>query len=373
MMYQIYKKSKKLIKIPGVFFRDYFNKRYPIINNEQKILQDDEEVVVKYTLQQYELESRLRNNNFAVDVVFTWVDDTDEMWRKKYQIANKQSLDGVGLYSKDKARFENHNELYYSVHSVLKNLQWVNHIFIVTASQTPAWFRELNNDKITIIDHEQIIDKQYLPTFNSHVIEANLHRIPNLSENFIYFNDDVFVARPLPKEHFFSGNGNASIFFADKSLAQMKRKGMMTPTLFACSNCQVLLNKTYGLDVDIPLVHTYFPLKKTCYERVWQLYENDIKLFLSNKFRGDNDLNLATFLVPYLMYLDGHSSSKTEICYYFNIRTNHAKLQYKKLLIKKHKGGLPHSFCANDFNSKKSVSNFYEDLENFLKEYFDIN
>ena len=45
------------------------------------------------------------------------------------------------------------------------------------------------------MDHREIIEQEYLPTFNSHVIEANLHKIPNLSEHFIYFNDDVFVAK----------------------------------------------------------------------------------------------------------------------------------------------------------------------------------
>ena len=44
---------------------------------------------------------------------------------------------------------------------------------------------------------------QYLPTYNSHTIELNLHRIPGLSENFVYFNDDVFLIRPVTPQHFF--------------------------------------------------------------------------------------------------------------------------------------------------------------------------
>ena len=72
--------------------------------------------------------------------------------------------------------------------------------------------------KVQHIDHSEIISSKYLPTFNSHVIEAHLHNIPNLAENFIYFNDDVFVARELPPGHFFKGNGLASIFISRKSL-----------------------------------------------------------------------------------------------------------------------------------------------------------
>lgn len=60
-----------------------------------------------------------------------------------------------------------------------------------------------------------------------------------------------------------------------------------------------------------------------------------LKVFLSNRFRGKNDLNLATFFVPYAMYLEGKSVLTPEICYYFNIRSANAKAQYKKLLQKK--------------------------------------
>lgn len=364
------KKVKKFIRSPGLFLTDYFNKKYPSYTNEQKVLVGDEAIVVDYELQLCALEDSLGINHDPVDVVFTWVDSADPSWRNRYNLASQAVNKPIGLYANDEARFENHNELYYSVHSVLKYLDWANHIFIVTDGQTPDWLQDINTDKITIIDHRQIIDEQYLPTFNSQVIEANLHKIPNLSENFIYFNDDVFVARPLPRTHFFSHNGNASIFFADKSLFSMQEKGVMTPTLFACMNGQKLLSRHYHANLDVPLVHTYIPLKKSYFEKAWQLYEDEIRVFLINKFRSNNDLNMATFLVPYLMYLDGKSAVRREVCYYFNIRSNNAKAQYDKLLSKKEFDEPPHSFCANDFYSETQVPNFRENLENFLKEYF---
>lgn len=370
LMYKTYKKVKKLINKPELFFRDYLNKKYPIFNGEQNIAEVDEAVVVRYEVQQSLLEAKLISCDMPIDVVFTWVDNTDKVWQTKYRSASQQTNQEVGLYAKDSARFENHNELYYSIRSVLKHLEWVNHIFIVTDNQKPNWLSSINCDKITVIDHTQIIDEKYLPTFNSHVIEANLHKIPNLRENFIYFNDDVFVARPLPKTHFFSPNGNASIFVSDKSLLAMKNKGVVTPTLFACLNCQALLNKTHHTIIDNTLVHTYMPLKKSNFEKAWQLYGDEIVNFLPNKFRRNNDLNLATFLVPYLMYLEGNSSFVQEICYYFNIRSNNADIQYNKLLQKKFFGEPPHSFCANDFNGEQSTPDFKENLEHFLKSYF---
>lgn len=369
---ELKRKLKKLIKNPPLFFRDYLNKKYPVINNEQQIPENHEYIIIQYLFSIAQLESKLEINTMPIDVVFTWVNNQDNHWQNKYQLHAKNNYQTIGLYADNSARFENHNELFYSVYSVLKYLTWVNKIFIVTDNQIPSWLNELNSPKIIIIDHSQIIDERFLPTFNSHVIEANLHKIPNLSESFIYFNDDVFVARTLPKEHFFANN-NASLFLAEKSLKFMRKKGVATPTLFACHNCQTLLNRHYKINLDMPLIHTYVPLKKSYYEKSWQLYEKEILAFLPNKFRGNNDLNLATFLVPYLMYLDGHSVIRTDICYYFNIRSANAQVQYNKLLLKQKQGEMPHSFCANDFYSQEQMDGYQENLSKFLKTYFKIS
>ena len=65
-------------------------------------------------------------------------------------------------------------------------------------------FLKTNHSKIRILRHEDYIPKQYLPTFNSNTIEMNYHRIRDLSENFIIFNDDTFPLQPI-EETYFSG------------------------------------------------------------------------------------------------------------------------------------------------------------------------
>lgn len=371
---KLQKKIKKLIKNPGIFFRDYFNKRYPTINNEQKISEIDEPILIDSDIQMSLLEASIETQSTPVDVVFTWVNDRDDKWRQKYESALSQINSPIGLYANDQARFANHDELYYSVHSVLKFLPWVRKVFIVTDEQVPEWYQDNERyQKLEFISHHQIIDEQYLPTFNSHVIEANLFKIPDLSENFIYFNDDVFVARPLSREHFFASNDIASIFVAEKSLSSMRERGIGTPTLFAASNSSQLLQEQYGISIDMPLVHTYIPLKKSMFELAWQLFPEHITGFLPNKFRSNNDLNLATFLVPWLMYINAKSVFTREVCYYFNIRTNNALVQYKKLLSKKYDGQQPHSFCANDFNSQKNIPNYQQHLESMLQKYYDLS
>ena len=53
------------------------------------------------------------------------------------------------------------------------------------------------------VDHSDFIPQDYLPTFNSNVIELCLNRINDLSEQFILFNDDMFILRPMEQDEFF--------------------------------------------------------------------------------------------------------------------------------------------------------------------------
>lgn len=365
------KKLKKLINNPPIFFRDYFNKHYPLTHTELR-LSDDEETMMLLGESKNKIHS---TNPTPIDVVYTWVDNSDLVWQEKYQFHKKQYQDNhisVGRFAIDDARFENHNELYYSIYSVRKNLDWVRNIYLVTDGQSPDWLHEFKD--IFVIHHNQIIDNQYLPTFNSHVIEAHLHKIPNLSENFLYFNDDVFVAKPLPMSHFFQANGLASLFISAKKISDIQKKGLNTSTLNASIMSKKLLESHYDICVDNMPIHTYFPLKKSIYEQAWTLFHHEIEQFLPNKFRTNHDLNMATFLVPWLMYCEKMATEKADVCYYFNIRSKTALTCYDKLLNKQRTDTklLPHSFCANDFHTQSSttVPDYKERLFEFLRGYY---
>lgn len=364
----IYKrKFTKLKNNPGIFFRDYFNKHYPVANTELGVNEVIETAFVEYS----NINTVAMPDDRVIDVVFTWVDNTDEAWQKKYeQYKDSRRNINLGQYATDSARFDNHNELFYSVKAVKKYLPWVRNIYVITDNQVPSWLSKVKG--VTIVDHTDIIESQYLPTFNSHVIEAFLHRIPNLSEDFIYFNDDVFVAKELPKEHFFSANNISSLFVSTKNLYDMQKKGVETPTLKASLHSIELLQRHYSYNIKNPLVHTYFPLKKSGYEKSWQLFEKEIRSFLPNKFRGHNDINMASFLVPWLLYCQAKAIEKVDVCYYFNIRSRHAITRYEKLLRMKKLNVSPHSFCANDFKSDADnrLPDYHERLMTMLEYYY---
>lgn len=361
----MFKKIKKLVINPGVFFRDYLNKRYPEIYNEIKCPKDEESILIKHDLL---LESKVKIND-PVDVVFTWVNDEDIHWQKKYNRYKSESLSENGQYAIDSARFSNHNELYFSIKSVLVNMPWVRNIYIVTDNQIPIWINDYK--KVKVVDHKDIIPIDYLPTFNSHVIEAHLFKIPGLSERFIYFNDDVFVARPLPVGHFFRGGDIASLFLSEKSLSEMNKGQNITPTLSASLRVSKIFEHDFSMKLDTPLVHTYVPLTKSMFESVWFEYEQDIIPFLGNKFRTNNDLNMATFMVPWFAFIKGRALPVRDICYYFNIRSPVARKNYQRLIQVKATDKCPHSFCANDFTSTQTrIENYQGKLIDMLSKYY---
>lgn len=110
------------------------------------------------------------------------------------------------------SRFEDNDELRYSLRSVEKHAPWVRHIFIVTNGQIPSWLN-LDNDKVTVVSHFDIfVNKSHLPTFSSPAIESHLHRIPGLSDWFIYMNDDVLFGRDVWPDDFVTASGAQKVY-----------------------------------------------------------------------------------------------------------------------------------------------------------------
>lgn len=137
-----------------------------------------------------------------MDFIITWVNGNDPVWQQQYLKYKKGEDESQ---STSFARFRDWENLQYWFRGVEKFAPWVEKIHFVTWGHLPEW---LNTDhpKLNIVKHSDYIPEKYLPTFNSHVIGNNMHRIKELSEEFVYFNDDVFLIKPI-KEDFFFKNG----------------------------------------------------------------------------------------------------------------------------------------------------------------------
>ena len=164
-----------------------------------------------------------------IDVVYLWCDGSDP----NFQCRKQQRMKEMGLPWNEAnlgdIRYIDNNELKYSLRSVYKYLPSVNHIYIVTDNQCPSWFKE--NDKVSIVDHKDIIPSEYLPTFNSVTIESFIHRVPGLSEKFLLFNDDTFINTPLSQSFFFENDQPIVRLIKDQSRWQFSSIGQAEEAL----------------------------------------------------------------------------------------------------------------------------------------------
>ena len=133
-----------------------------------------------------------------IDFVVLWVDGTDPDWQKERAYYILKEKDNGSTSN----RYRNWELMQYWFRGVEQFASWVHRVFFVTNGQIPKWLN-VKHPKLRIVLHEEYIPKQFLPTFNSNVIELWLHRIPDLGEQFVLFNDDMFLTAPVCPEDFF--------------------------------------------------------------------------------------------------------------------------------------------------------------------------
>lgn len=141
--------------------------------------------------------------DYPVDIVITWVDGNDEEWLKEKTKYNEKTETQITKQENTAERYRNWDLLPYWFRAIEKYAPWARTVFFVTCGHKPDWLNT-ENSKIRFVSHKDFIPPQYLPTFCSDTIELNLWRINDLSEHFLYFNDDVFLNKPVRPEDFFA-------------------------------------------------------------------------------------------------------------------------------------------------------------------------
>lgn len=132
-----------------------------------------------------------------IDFVVLWLDSNDPTWREsyeKYKTGTKGHIEW--------ARFRDTNFFNYWFRAVETYAPWVNKVYLVTNGKFPDWINAYN-PKLVLVKHSDFIPMEYLPTFNACAIELFMHRIKGLSEQFVYFNDDMMLNAPVKQDYYF--------------------------------------------------------------------------------------------------------------------------------------------------------------------------
>ena len=133
--------------------------------------------------------------DYVVPMVFP--DDLD--WQRNF-------LKVGSTYARQKqvefVRYRSWRTEHLLIRCVKKFMPWIRTIYIILAqeSQKKPW---MDDEGVRVVYHKDFIPERYLPTFNSRTIEMFLKDIPDISDLFIYGNDDMFPVAPLSEEDFF--------------------------------------------------------------------------------------------------------------------------------------------------------------------------
>lgn len=273
------------------------------------------------------------NGTDGIDIVITWVDGSDLDW---IRLKNSYKLNDNGADRNQElneaSRYRDWGTLKYLFRSIEKYAPWVRRVHFVTCGQKPKWLDE-KHPKLHLVNHEDYIPSEYLPTFSSNTIELNFHRIEELSEHFIYFNDDFFLTAPT----------EPTDFFVDGLPCDTPIVTPIIATVPGHPFVHYLLN-------DIGLVNGHFNLRKAMKEKPFNWF---------NPLYGK-------YLVHTLLY----SFHRQLTCGFFNFHMPSAMLKSTYDQIWELEPQILDATCKSRFRGLNDVNQYIMSYANFLQNQF---
>ncbi|WP_346037095.1 stealth family protein [Brevibacterium picturae] len=303
---------------------------------------------------------------FPIDAVYTWVDGADPEWiDSKRRLEADLAGDVYHPEANHEARFESKDELKYSLRSVEYFAPWFRKIFIVTSGQVPAWLN-VDHPKIQMISHADIYDNaDHLPTFNSNSIISRLHHIPDLSEHFVYLNDDVMLGKPVRPRDFYLPTGLAKVFPSRNHRPFGAPTAEDGPHFNLTRNIRSLLESEFGITVTHAVKHTPYPLLKSVQFEMENRFPEAFEHTWSSRFRHHDDI-VADQLYHYYAQIVGKAVATSITYRYINIRDENYRWVLRDTLRLRNRS----TMCLNDAPVEGVDPLTDEEVGDFLEAYF---
>ena len=254
----------------------------------------------------------MTDNNNDIDLVVTWVDGSDPEWEKNYSRFS-------GHAPAPEYLFRDWGWMRFWFRGVERNIPWVRKIHFIASGDAPEWL-DKNHPRLNIVRHRDFIPEKYLPTFSANAIELNIHRITELSEKFVFCNDDFFFVGAMEPEDYFhddlpcdclhvrpvtESNSKQFIHLLLNNMVCLNRNFDMhqcmennrekwfsdryTEDILNDNSSALRWNKFMGLWYD----HMPLPLTKSSLQELWQAEPALMDEVSARKFRDfDRDVNI---------------------------------------------------------------------------------
>lgn len=287
-----------------------------------------------------------QKDTMDIDLVYLWVDGNDPLWQEKRNSFIGETSEKSQINCK--GRYANNDELKYSLRSIEKYAHWIRKIHIVTDEQTPDWL-DTSHPKIHIVDHKKIMPAESLPCFNSSLIEHFIYRIPGLSEQFLFANDDMFINKEVIPSDFYTTDGFPIIRLKQKPFqkaAEFWRKGICGKPLknytIITNRSTYLVKEKYGIHITGKPHHNIDAYLKSDYQRiVEETFHNEFAANNKNHVRSDEDVHRS--IISYIALAEKRGLLR----YVTDKESIHLKI-HKKQDYRKLEKFQPLFFCMND-------------------------
>ena len=236
-----------------------------------------------------------------IDYVFPYVTMDDKVWQKSYE----KHIGGTI----NKCRYRDNGLLRYKIAGLKKYMPWARIVMLVSSeSQVPSW---IDRKEVKIVTHDKFIPKEFLPTFSSCTIEMFLHNIPDLSEYFIYSNDDFYITSPM----------KLTDFVTTKAKLLFNTISNPSKTLFNSTmrNQWDFIARKYNRPLTMPEVrpaHIDSVMQKSFNKKIYDKWKNEIHQHIF-KTRSINAFNQYFWLL--CMYLENNYIQSTVSYMYANM------------------------------------------------------
>lgn len=243
-----------------------------------------------------------------VDIVFSWVDGSSNEFQRKR--AERLNAYVVGDGDEHAARFRQVDELRYALRSVHMFAPWIRTIYVATDSPAPWWLVE--HPKVRIVRSEEFFaDTEVLPTHNSHAVEAQLHRIPGISEHFLYSNDDMFFGRPVAPELFFTSGGLTQYVESDVRIGIGPSRTHRSGHDNAARVNREVLERRFGRVITRDLQHCATPHRRSVMLELEQEFAEEFRRTTAARFRSATDVSVTNSLYHYYATFTGRALPTT--------------------------------------------------------------
>lgn len=322
----------------------------------------------------------MAKESFPIDAVILWVDGDDPNWKAKCDAARG----GNALTQRNdiggELRFRQMREIDWCVASINKFAPFIRKIFVITDNQNPhlentvgKWFE--NPIPVEIVDHKVIFRgyEKYLPVFQCRALELMMHRIPDLSEHFVYFNDDFLLSNYINIEDWFSedggiveyGNWMPNFLLDILHFLKPKKDGLKQ---VGFKDTMMNGAKLLGFNKTLIMRHNPHALLKSMGKKLIEEYPQVVEINCKDKFRTGTQFNVqeARQLLAYRAGKMELRSAKGKVIF---LKPFSNRPTYLKNHLKKYTEGtpLPPFMCINSLAMADSEDRqFFLDLMKHL-------